>query len=146
MTDAQWARLQPLLEPKRRANGRGRPWQDTRQVLNGVLWVLGTGAQWRELPVRYPPYQTCHRRFQQWVREGVLERALLVLAAELQGQGRLDLAEAFVDATFASAKKGALLSVPPNAARARRSSLSPMLTVFLSPSVYRALRRTRANS
>ena len=146
MTDAQWARLRPLLEPKRRADGRGRPWRDTRQVLNGVLWVLGTGAQWRELPVRYPPYQTCHRRFQQWVQGGALERALRVLAAELQGQGRLDLEEAFVDATFASAKKGALRLAPPNAARARRSSLSPMLTVFLSPSVCRALRPTRANS
>ena len=146
VTDAQWARLQPLLEPKRRADGRGRPWQDTRQVLNGVLWVLGTGAQWRELPVRYPAYQTCHRRFQQWVREGILEQALRVLATELRGQGRLDLEEAFVDATFASAKKGALLSAPPSAARARRSSLSPMFTVFLSPSVCRALRPTRANS
>ena len=145
MTDTQWTRLQPLLEPKRRADGRGRPWQDTRQVLNGVLWVLGTGAQWRELPVKYPPYQTCHRRFQQWVREGVLEQALRVLAAELQAQGRLDLEEAFVDATFASAKKGALQSVPLDAARARRSSLSPMLTVFLSPSVYRALHHTKAN-
>jgi len=145
VTDTQWTRLQPLLEPKRRADGRGRPWQDTRQVLNGVLWVLGTGAQWRELPVKYPPYQTCHRRFQQWVREGVLEQALRVLAAELQAQGRLDLEEAFVDATFASAKKGALQSVPLDAARARRSSLSPMLTVFLSPSVCRALHHTKAN-
>jgi len=58
VTDAQWARLQPLLAPKRRTGGHGRPWQDTRQVLNGVL---GTGAQWCELPIRYPPYQTCHR-------------------------------------------------------------------------------------
>jgi len=146
VTEGQWAQLQPLLEPKRRADGRGRPWQDTRQVLNGVLWVLGTGAQWRELPNKYPPYQTCHRRFQQWVREGVLERVLRVLAAELQGQGRLDLEEAFIDATFAAAKKGALRSAPPDAARARRSSLSPMLTVFLSPSVCRVLRHMRANS
>ena len=39
-------------------------------MLNGVLWILGTGSQWRELPDRYPPFQTCHRRFQQWVRSG----------------------------------------------------------------------------
>jgi transposase len=49
-------------------------------VLNGVFWVLGTGAQWRELPEKYPPYQTCHRRFQQWVRDGKLEEALRLLA------------------------------------------------------------------
>jgi transposase len=54
------------------------------------LWVLGSGAAWRELPNRYPPYQTCHRRFQQWVREGNLERILRVLAEELQAKGKLE--------------------------------------------------------
>jgi transposase len=44
ITDAQWAFLEPLFRPKRRADGRGRPWQDTRAVLNGVFWVLRTGA------------------------------------------------------------------------------------------------------
>jgi transposase len=50
--------------------------------MNGVLWVLGTGtgAQWREMPETYSPYQTCHRRFQQWVRSGKLEEALKLLA------------------------------------------------------------------
>jgi transposase len=52
-------------------------------VLNGILWVLGTGAQWRELPNEYSPYQTCHRRLQQWVREGRLECILRVLAKKL---------------------------------------------------------------
>jgi hypothetical protein len=42
---------------------RGRPWHDTRSLLNGVFWVLGIGAQWRELPEKYPQFQTCHRRF-----------------------------------------------------------------------------------
>jgi len=79
---------------------------DTRSVLNGVLWVLGTGAQWREMPEKYPPYQTCHRRFQQWVRNGKLGRALKLLAGHLHERGKLNLEEAFVDATFASAKKG----------------------------------------
>jgi len=67
LSDSQWELIEPLLRPQRRTDGRGRPWQDTRAVLNGILWVLGTGAQWRELPNQYPPYQTCHRRFQQWV-------------------------------------------------------------------------------
>ena len=70
LTDAQWALLEPLFRPKRREDGRGRPWQDTRAVLNGVFWVLRTGAPWHDLPRRYPPYQTCHRRFQQWQRSG----------------------------------------------------------------------------
>src|SRR5208282_2466656 len=71
----------------RRAAGRGRPWQDPRAMLNGILWVLGTGVQWRELPKKYPPYQTCHRRFQQWVREGKLECILRALAEELHARG-----------------------------------------------------------
>ncbi|HEV2468407.1 MAG TPA: transposase [Candidatus Sulfotelmatobacter sp.] len=108
LSDAQWKLIEPILRLQRRADDRGRPWQDTRAVLNGILWVLGTGAQWRELPNKYPPYQTCHRRFQQWVRAGKLERILRVLAEELQARGKLDLEEAFIDASFTGAKKGGL--------------------------------------
>jgi transposase len=60
-------------------------------VLNGVLWILGTGAQWRELPSKYPPHQTCHRRFQQWVRDGKLQKILRLLATELHARGQLPL-------------------------------------------------------
>jgi transposase len=71
------------LAAPRRTDGRGRPWQDTRAVLNGILWALGAGAQWRELPKKYTPYQTCHRRFQKWAREDKLERILHTFAAIL---------------------------------------------------------------
>src|SRR5882672_4416698 len=84
LTDAQWAFLEPLFRPRRREDGRGRPWQDTRAVLNGVLWVLRTGAPWHDLPPRYPPYQTCHRRFQLWQRSGRLELLLQRLAEDLR--------------------------------------------------------------
>ena len=145
LTDEQWAVVERVLRPQRREDNRGRPWHDTRAVLNGVFWVLGTGAQWRELPEKYPPYQTCHRRFQQWIRSGKLEETLKMLARHLHERGRLNLEEAFVDATFASAKKGASQSVPPAAARGRRSSLSPLITVFLSPYLSRALRQPSAS-
>ena len=56
--------VEPVLRPARRQDNRGRPWHDTRAVLHGVLWILGSGAQWSEMPAKYPPYQTCHRRFQ----------------------------------------------------------------------------------
>jgi transposase len=62
LTDLQWTIIEPLFEEKRRPDGRGCPWRDARAVLNGVLWVLSTGAPWHDLPDRYPPYQTCHRR------------------------------------------------------------------------------------
>jgi transposase len=143
LNDEQWAVVESALRPPRRANKRGRPWHDTRAVLNGVLWVLGTGAQWRQMSEKYPPYQTCHRRFQQWVRSGQLEEALKQLARHLHERGKLNLEEAFVDATFASAKKGALPSGLPAAARARKSSLSPLVTVFLSPCLSTALHRPK---
>ena len=104
ITDAQWAVLEPLFRPKRRADGRGRPWQDTRAVLNGVFWVLRTGAPWHDLPSRYPPYQTCHRRFQSWQRSGLLIRLLQKLAEDLRDRGKLVLA---VRDAYAALKFGA---------------------------------------
>jgi len=106
LTDEQWEMVEPVLRFAVRADGRGRPPQDARAVLNGVLWILGTGAQWRELPAKYPPYQTCHRRFQQWVRTGQLEEAVRLLAQGLHEAGQLKLDEAFIEGSFASAKKG----------------------------------------
>ena len=146
VSDSPWNLLKPILEAPRRADGRGRPPVAARQVLHGVLWILGTGAQWRELPKQYPPYQTCHRRFQPWERTGALAQALRVLAQRLQAEGRLDLREAFIDATFAAAKKGGSAWAQPSEAKAPRSRLSPLATVFLSPSVSRRLRPTKANS
>ncbi|MGH9194235.1 MAG: IS5 family transposase [Acidimicrobiia bacterium] len=107
LTDEQWSILEPLIpRHRRRADQRGRPWCDDRQVLNGILWVLRTGAQWRDVPDRYPSPATCHRRFQYWVRAGVFVRILAVLAEDLRDRGRLDLSEGLIDGSFVIAKKG----------------------------------------
>jgi len=64
LTDAQWAILDDLIpKPERREDGRGRPWKDRRAVLNGVLWVLRTGAPWGDVPKRYPSYQNVSQTF-----------------------------------------------------------------------------------
>src|SRR5215204_3108852 len=119
LTDEQWAVLEPLIpEPPRRPDRRGRPWRDARGVLDGVLWVLRTGASWRDLPGRYPPYLTCHRRFQAWVRDGTLMRVLAALTENLREQGALDLSECFIDGTFIAAKKGVEPWETPSGARA----------------------------
>src|SRR6202521_6491587 len=110
LTEAQWAKLKSLLAPKRLSDGGGRPWRDARAVLNGILWILRTGAPWHDLPDHYPPYQTCHRRFQQWQRDGTLTRLLHALGEDLRARGKLDLSETFIDASFSSAKKGRLMS------------------------------------
>ena len=146
LTDAQWAILKPLFQPKRRPDGRGRPWKDTRAVLNGVFWILRTGAPWHDLPPRYPPYQTCHRRFQQWRRDGLLTDVLTRLAEDLRDRGKLDLSETFIDASFSSAKKGALLSARLAEEKAVKSWRSSTAMAFLSPSASPALRRMKRNS
>lgn len=145
LTQAQWQVLEPLLPPaKVRDDGRGRPWRDPQDVLNGILWVLRTGAPWKDLPDRYPPYQTCHRRFQSWCRSGVMETILKVLAQDLKDRGGLDLSECFIDATFVSAKKGALPLVKPSVARAPRSWQWQTLMVFLSPYPQQVLARMKS--
>jgi transposase len=95
LTDAQWEILRTIIpEPERREDGRGRPWKERREVLNGVLYVLRTGIAWAHLPDCYPPYQTCHRRFKQWVRSGVIQGVLQALAEDLPLTGELDEQEA----------------------------------------------------
>jgi transposase len=144
LTDAQWDVLAPLLPtPRVRTDRRGRPWRDPRDVLNGVLWILRTGAPWKDLPDRYPSYQTCHRRFQHWVESGTLEQVLLALARDLEGRGGLDLSECFIDGTFAGGKKGALSSGTPSAGRGPRSWRLQTALVFLSPWGSQALRRMK---
>ena len=110
------------------------------------LWVLRTGAPWHDLPRRYPPYQTCHRRFQQWQRSGLLTKLLQKLAEDLRDRGKLDLSESFIDASFSSAKKGALLSALLAAAKAVKSWRSATAMVFLLPCTWPALRRMKQNS
>src|SRR6059058_3224734 len=146
LSDAQWKVLEPLLQEHVREDGRGRPWKDARAVLNGVLWILRTGAQWQDLPKRYPPYQTCHRRFQRWQRSGRLEVLLQRLAEDLRDRGKIDLSEAFVDATFAGAKKGALRLALLDAVREARSWRSATAMVFVSPSTWPALHRVSRTS
>ena len=145
LTNAQWAVVAPLIpEPPRRADGRGRPWRPAREILDGILWILRTGAPWRDLPARYPPYQTCHRRFQHWVRAGVFDTILEALATDLAERGDLNFSECFIDGTFAGAKKGALGSGRPSAARVPRSWQSQTALVFQSHCTWQALRRMKS--
>ncbi len=91
LTDKQWKVLGPLLpKPKIRKDGRGRRWRDPRDVLNGILWILRSGARWKDMPERYPSYQTCHRRFQFWVRSGVMEKILEYLITDLRDRGKVN--------------------------------------------------------
>ena len=135
LTDKQWEVIKAILpEDPVREDRRGRPWSDRRQTLNGILWILRTGAPWQDLPERYGAAATVHRRFQSWVRDKVLERVLLAIAQDLKDRGGWDLRECFIDGTFVPAKKGAPASAKPSGARAVRSWQLQTAMVFLSPS------------
>jgi transposase len=145
LNDKQWEIIESLIPAMPvREDGKGRPRKDDRQVLNGILWILRSGARWQDLPPRFPSYQTCHRRFQEWVSAGVLKRILEALAEDLRSRGKLDLSECFIDATFVAAKKGALVSARPSGARVRSSWQWQTALVFLSPRTQRLLARMKS--
>src|SRR5207302_1475463 len=105
LSDEQWAILAPLFPtPKAQPGTRGRPPREFRSVIEGILWVLRTGAPWHDMPGRYPPYQTCHRRFQEWCEDGTLRRILVALREDLRERGKVDDIESFIDGTYAGAK------------------------------------------
>ncbi len=144
LTDKQWIKIEPvILQALCKKDSRGRKPRNPREVLNGILWVLRTGAPWKDLPGRYPPYQTCHRRFQHWVKAVVFRGIIEMLAADLQERGGIDLREAFIDGSFVSAKKGALPLAGQSAAKAAGSWRLRTLPVFLSPPALHVLRSMR---
>ena len=87
LTDAQWARIEHLLPSGVR---RGRPWNDHRRTLNGILWILRTGAPWRDLPQRYGAFTSVHDRFSRWRADDTLDRILEHLRDDLDAAGKID--------------------------------------------------------
>lgn len=103
LRDKQWDAIKgsfPEEELKGPGKKGGRPFKDTRSVLNGVLWVLRTGPPWADLPGRYPPYQTCHRRFQKWSKSDLFPKVLTALRKDLCSRGGLEDIEGFIDGSY----------------------------------------------
>jgi transposase len=142
LTDEQWAVIEPLLP---RA-ATGRPLRDPRVRLNGMFWVLRSGAPWRDLPERFGPWQTVYHHFNSWRRRKVFERILEALQVRLDREGRIDWDLWCVDGTMVRAsqsaagggKKGAVTNPPTThwVARAADSGASSIwsLTATACPS------------
>jgi len=130
VTDEQWAKIAPLLpKPPFRKKG-GRPRADDRLVFEGILWIARTGARWKDLPERYPSPSTCWRRLQQWQEQSLFKDIWRAFLSELDQQELLDWDEAFMDGSFAPAKKGALESDKPRGVRDRSGWWWSMLRVY----------------
>ena len=139
LTNVQWEKIKNLFERPKYLDNRGPKRIDSRPLFAGVLWILKTGAQWNELPKRYGAYQTVNRRYQEWKEHGVFETALRRIAEDMEERGKLSLKECFIDGTFASAKKGALVWVQRNEEKATKSWLSQTRSLFQSPSMWAVL-------
>ena len=88
LTDEQWELVEPMIP--RKVASTGRPSKDPRVMLNGVFWILATGAPWRDLPERFGPYQTVYDYFAHWRRDGVLAGIMEALQIKLDERGLID--------------------------------------------------------
>jgi transposase len=119
LTDEQWSMIEPLLRKPRTSKKGGRPRISDRDVIDGILWILRTGAPWRDLPERYPSPSTCWRRLRQWEEDDTWLNIWRSYLGQLDVEGILDWEECFIDASFIPAKKGAPKSAKPSGARAQ---------------------------
>ena len=84
LTDRQWSAIEGLVPGK--VGDPGRSGSDNRLFVNGVLWVLRSGAHWHDLPERYGKYKSVHKRFTRWAAAGVWERIFAVLSADADNE------------------------------------------------------------
>lgn len=117
LSDEDWQRIAPHLPEHPASPKGGRPRAADRECLEGILWLLRSGARWKDIPVDMPSGSTCWRRLQEWAGEQVLQEIHAVLIRHLAHLGKLDLTELLADATFIRGKKGATTSASPRPAR-----------------------------
>src|SRR5689334_4014959 len=105
LTDEQWAQLEPLLPPQKPRTGR--PSKDHRTVINGILWILKTGAPWQDLPERYGSPKTVSSRLYRWRKAGIWDRILAELQRQGDTRGELQWSIHYVDGTVVRAHQSA---------------------------------------
>lgn len=100
LSNRQWERLEHSLPHPTHHGGKGHPWRPHRDLLNGILWILHTGAPWRDLPERYGPWQTVYDRFNRWRKDGTWAKILDTLLLRLDQRGFIQRDLWCVDATI----------------------------------------------
>ena len=106
LTDERWSLIEPILPPQRRTT-RGGVWRDHRTVVNGIFWILFSGAAWRDMPERYGSCKTAHDRFRRWQRDGTWDKVLAALRLKADERGLLDYSQYNADSTSVRATRAA---------------------------------------
>ena len=127
LSEPQWKKIEPLLPPPPKQPRGGCPWIGNRRVLEGILWILRSGAPWKYLPKEYPHPSTCWRRLRDWEEQDIWLKIWRAFLGELDERQQITWSESFVDGSFAPAKKGAIKSAKPSGARGRRDRKSTRL-------------------
>jgi transposase len=145
ISDEQWIKVAPLLPQPQASPRGGRKPAANRPCFEGLLWIMRSGARWKDLPRdgRFPSYSTCRRRLHQWEEQGIWLDAWRAFLGQLDAQGRLDWQETFADGSFAPAKKGAKASANPAAAKVQSGWWWSMAKVFLWEFTSTRPRRTK---
>jgi transposase len=102
LPDAGWELIKDLVAPEQKM---GRPRSDDRLVLNGIFWILCSGAAWRDLPERFGPWSTVYQRFRDWRDDGTFNRVLERLHVRLNQEGLIDLDTWMIDSTAVRATR-----------------------------------------
>lgn len=132
LTDKQWKILEPLFPEVVNSPKGGQKRASNRACLEGILWLLRTGARWRDIPDRFPSGSTCWRRMQEWQEQDLWTDIWQRLLGMLDAKGRLKWDEVFADGTFSPAKKGVKVSERPNAGREQSLWWWQMVRAYLS--------------
>lgn len=104
LTDKEWKSIRVFL-PAERSGKAGRPWNDHRRVINGILWVLHVGGGWRDLPPEYGSWSTVYGRFRRWCREGLWNRIVNALLKKIDARGGIDRSLWCVDGSIIRAHR-----------------------------------------
>ncbi len=105
LTDQQWERLRSHLPPQKPHTGR--PANDHRNILNGILWILRTGAPWRDLPKKYGSWKTVSSRFYRWQKAGRWQQIWSGLQQQADAAGQIDWEVHMGDSTVVRAHQHA---------------------------------------
>jgi|SRR5271165_5572191 len=122
LTNEEWALVEPLIPPARR--GGAKRTVDVREVVNGLMYVLSTGCQWRAIPKDLPPRSTIYDYFDLWSWDGTLNRihdALYLRCREAASREASPTAAIIDSQSVKSAEKGGRASIRPATTRARKS-------------------------